>query len=286
MKKVNIIGVPEHFNLPWHLAIEEGAFEERGIDLQWTDIPEGTGRMCQMLENGETDLAIILTEGLVKSITEGNPAKIVQEYIASPLLWGIHVGAKSKYERFADLKTTKAAISRFGSGSHLMAYVNAQNEGWDTGKLQFEVINNLDGAVEALTNGTADYFMWEHFTTKPLVDSGIFRRLGDCPTPWPCFVIAATDKFIKGNSSVLKHILEVINLYTTEFKQIPSIDRTLANRYGQKLEDIQEWLSLTRWSQSQIDSQTLEKVQETLIDLKLIDKQLMYSEIVKSALPS
>ena len=286
MKKVNIIGVPEHFNLPWHLAIEEGAFEERGIDLQWTDIPEGTGRMCQMLENGETDLAIILTEGLVKSITEGNPAKIVQEYIASPLLWGIHVGPKSKYERFADLKTTKAAISRFGSGSHLMAYVNAQNEGWDTGKLQFEVINNLDGAVEALNNGTADYFMWEHFTTKPLVDSGIFRRLGDCPTPWPCFVIAATDKFIKGNSSVLKHILEVINLYTTEFKQIPSIDRTLANRYGQKLEDIQEWLSLTRWSQSQIDSQTLEKVQETLIDLKLIDKQLMYSEIVKSALPS
>ena len=283
MKKVHIIGVPEHFNLPWHLAIEEGAFEERGIDLQWTDIPEGTGRMCQMLENEETDLAIILTEGLVKSITEGNPAKIVQEYIASPLLWGIHVGAKSKYRSIPELKTTKAAISRFGSGSHLMAYVNAQNEGWNIEKLQFEVINNLDGAVEALTQGTADYFMWEHFTTKPLVDNGTFRRLGDCPTPWPCFVIAATDKFLKENSSVLEHILEVINLYTTEFKQIPSIDRTLANRYEQQLEDIQEWLSLTRWSQSQIDSQTLEKVQDTLIDLKLIDKKLKYSEIATSS---
>ncbi|NNK75246.1 MAG: ABC transporter substrate-binding protein, partial [Maribacter sp.] len=81
MKEVRIIGVPEHFNLPWHLAIEEGAFEDRGIELQWTDIPEGTGKMCQMLQNGETDLAIILTEGLVKSISEGNPAKIVQEYI-------------------------------------------------------------------------------------------------------------------------------------------------------------------------------------------------------------
>ena len=128
--------------------------------------------------------------------------------------------------------------------------------------------------------------MWEHFTTKPLVDSGIFRRLGDCPTPWPCFVIAATDIFIGENESLLRHILEIINLYTTDFKQIPSIDRTLANRYEQQLEDIQEWLSLTRWSQSQIDSQTLEKVQETLIDLKLIDKKLMYSEVVKSALPS
>ena len=81
MKTVKIIGVPEHFNLPWHLAIEEGAFEERGIQLEWTDIPEGTGKMSQMLKDGETDLAIILTEGIVKSITEGNPVKIIQEYI-------------------------------------------------------------------------------------------------------------------------------------------------------------------------------------------------------------
>lgn len=280
MKKVKIIGVPEHFNFPWHLAIEEGAFEERGIELEWTDIPEGTGRMCKMLESGETDLAIVLTEGLVKSITEGNPSKIVQEYIASPLQWGIHVGTESSYKQISDLKNTKTAISRFGSGSHLMAYVNAQNESWDTTNLNFEVINNLNGAVEALTNGKADYFMWEHFTTKPLVDNGTFRRLGDCPTPWPCFMVAATDKFIAQNESVLRHVLEVINLYTSEFKRIPSIDRTLANRYEQELEDIQEWLSITRWSQVQINTQVLDKVQDTLIDLKLISVKLDTNKIL------
>ncbi|MGB5437571.1 MAG: substrate-binding domain-containing protein [Maribacter sp.] len=282
MKKVRIIGVPEHFNLPWHMAIADGAFETRGIDLEWTDIPEGTGKMCQMLNDGETDLAIILTEGLIKSITEGNPSKIVQEFIASPLQWGIHVGAKSDFKAITDLKNTTAAISRFGSGSHLMAYVNAQNEDWDTENLDFSVINDVNGAVAALTQGTADYFMWEHFTTKPLVDNGTFRRLGDCPTPWPCFVVAATDKFLEENKSLLKHILEVINLYTSEFKQIPSIDRTLANRYEQQLADIQEWLSLTRWSQRQLELQTLEKVQDTLIDLKLIDKKLKQAEILEN----
>ncbi|WP_425629071.1 substrate-binding domain-containing protein [Cellulophaga lytica] len=280
MKTVKIIGVPEHFNLPWHLAIEENAFKDRGINLEWTDIPEGTGRMCQMLADNEADIAIILTEGLVKSITAGTKAKIVQEYIATPLLWGIHVGANSEYQTIEDLINTKAAISRFGSGSHLMAYVNAQNEGWDTSKLQFEVINNLDGAVEALTKGTADYFMWEHFTTKPLVDNGTFRRVADCPTPWPCFVIAATDSFITENSGILQHILEVINMYTEEFKTIPSIDRTLANRYEQKLDDIQEWLSKTRWSQSQLNTKTLEKVQDTLLSLYLIDKKLDSSTIL------
>ncbi len=281
MKQVKIIGVPEHFNLPWHMAIEEGAFLERGIDLQWENIPEGTGRMCQMLKNEETDLSIILTEGLVKSITEGNPSKIVQEYISSSLLWGIHVSQKSSYKRVDELKDTKVAISRFGSGSHLMAYVHAQNQEWDTNALQFEIINNLDGAIEALTSEQADYFMWEHFTTKPLVDNGTFRRLGDCPTPWPCFVIAATNNFIENNESVLKHILDIINLYTSEFKSIPSIDKTLANRYGQQLEDIKDWLSLTQWSQSEISIKTVEKVQGTLASLKLINTIIPYDSIVK-----
>ena len=280
MKNVKIVGVPEHFNLPWHMAIEEGAFEHRGIDLKWTEVPEGTGRMCQMLQNGETDLAIILTEGLVKSISEGNPAKIAQKYIATPLRWGIHVGAESAYQSISELQNTKAAISRFGSGSHLMAYVHAQNEGWETDKLQFEIINNLDGAVAGLTDGSADYFMWEHFTTKPLVDNGTFRRLGDCPTPWPCFVIAATDTFLSKEPGTLKHILETINGYTSEFKQIPSIDRTLSNRYGQQLDDIREWLALTQWSQEQMNAQTIDKVQDTLLNLKLVDKKLRMENLL------
>jgi ABC-type nitrate/sulfonate/bicarbonate transport system substrate-binding protein len=271
MKKVKIIGVPEHFNLPWHLAMEDGAFENRGIQLIWTDVPEGTGKMAQMLQDGETDLAIILTEGMVKSISQGNPSKIVMEYISSPLLWGIHVAAGSPRQSVSELKDDRVAISRLGSGSHLMAYINADNQGWDPAQLQFETINNLDGAVESLSNGSGAYFMWEHFTTKPLVDEGTFKWLGDCPTPWPCFVLAATNAFLEENSGILDHILEVINTYTSEFKQIPSIDRTLSNRYGQKLEDIQEWLSKTIWGKEQVSEKTLNEVQSRLFDLNLVD---------------
>ncbi|WP_424000243.1 substrate-binding domain-containing protein [Maribacter sp. IgM3_T14_3] len=281
MKTVKIIGVPEHFNLPWHLAIEEGAFEERGINLEWTEVPEGTGRMSEMLKNKETDLAIILTEGIVKSITEGNQVKIIQEYIASPLLWGIHVDANSSYTSLSDLKGTTAAISRFGSGSHLMSYVQATEMGWDTENLKFDLVNNLDGAVEGLSSGSADYFMWERFTTKPLVDSGVFRHLGNCPTPWPCFVLVGTKDFLKENEGVLNHILEVINMYTADFKQIPRIDSTLANRYNQKLEDIQEWLQLTEWSQKQLPERTLTKVQHTLKELTLIEKSIPVSDILR-----
>lgn len=280
MKSLKIAGVPEHFNLPWHLAIEENAFEERGIELEWTEVPEGTGRMCQMLRDGETDIAIILTEGIVKDITEGNPSKIVQTYVESPLLWGIHVGGHTSIESPDEIKNGKIAISRYGSGSHLMAYINAKNQGWDATGLQFEVINNLDGAIKALTNGTADYFMWEHFTTKPVVDKGIFKRIGDCPTPWPCFVVAVRNEILEKKPSVIAHVLDVINTYTAEFKQIPSIDRTIANRYEQKLEDIQKWLSLTQWSQQQISEAVIKNVQEQLMSLDILDKKTAYKELV------
>ncbi|HAF76794.1 MAG TPA: ABC transporter substrate-binding protein [Maribacter sp.] len=281
MKTVKIIGVPEHFNLPWHLAIEEGAFEERGIQLEWTDIPEGTGKMSQMLKDGETDLAIILTEGIIKSITEGNPVKIIQEYIASPLLWGIHVDAKSSFQSLNALENTTAAISRFGSGSHLMAYVQAKQMGWDTYNLKFNIINNLEGAINGLASGDADYFMWERFTTKPLVDKGTFRHLGNCPTPWPCFVLVGTNTFLEENSGILDHILEIINTYTREFKQIPKIDTTLANRYHQQLEDIQEWLQITDWSQKQLPAETLTHVQNTLRELNLIEDSIPVTDILK-----
>lgn len=281
MTTIRIAGVPEHFNLPWHLAIENGDFKKEAIDLQWTDVPEGTGKMCQMLRDGSTDIAIILTEGIVKDITVGNPSKIVQVYVETPLIWGIHVAAQSKYENLAQLEGTKAAISRIGSGSQLMAYVNAGNQKWDANSLSFETVNTIDGAVTALTEGTADYFMWERFMTQPLVDKGIFRRIADCPTPWPCFVVAVREEILNQNPEIITKILEVINSNTLNFKSLPNIIKKLAVRFHQKEEDLEKWLALTEWSQNQLSENVLNNVQNQLLELGIIDKKSTFAEIVK-----
>ena len=280
MKKVNIGGVPEHFNLAWYLTLKNGEYKDENINLRWHDYYGGTGAMCKALRDGDIDIAVILTEGIVKDIIEGNPSKIVQTFVQTPLNWGVHVAQNSTYKTVADLKGTKAAISRFGSGSHLMAYINAQNHDWDLEKdLDFEVIKNLDGAVEGLTSGKGDYFLWEKFTTKPLVDSGVFRRIDNCPSPWPCFVIAVREDFIENNPETLKSILNIVNNTTAEFKDIPSIDKTIANRYEQQIEDVQEWLSITEWSQELIDKETLDHVQKELFALNIIPEIVDYNRL-------
>ena len=280
MKQVNIGGVPEHFNLAWYLTLKNGEYKEKDINLRWHDYYGGTGAMCKALRNGAIDIAVILTEGIIKDIIEGNPSKIVQTFVETPLNWGIHVAHHSTYKTVEDLKGTKAAISRYGSGSHLMAYINAENHNWDLEKdLNFEVIKNLDGAVKGLSEGIADYFMWEKFTTKPLVDDGTFRRIGNCPSPWPCFVVAVREDFIKSNKEDLKTILNIINNTTLDFKDIPSIDKTIANRYNQKLDDVQEWLSITEWSQSLIDQKTIMNVQKELFVLNIIPEIVDFNKL-------
>ncbi|WP_290701351.1 substrate-binding domain-containing protein [Lacinutrix sp.] len=282
MKQINIGGVPEHFNLAWYLGLKNAEYKEAGINLRWKDFFGGTGAMCKGLRDGDIDMAVILTEGIIKDIIAGNKSKIVQVFVQTPLIWGIHVAEKSKYKTIEDVKGTKAAISRYGSGSHLMAYINAQNNGWDLKKdLDFEVIKNLDGAVEGLTEGKVDYFMWEKFTTKPLVDNGTFRRVGNCPSPWPCFVIAVREDFLKSNRDDVKTILDIVNNTTSEFKEIPSIDRMIANRYEQEIEDVQEWLSLTEWSQDNISKETIAKVQDELFALDIIPEKWDYKDLVE-----
>ena len=281
MTTIRIGSVPEHFNLPWHLCIENNAFKNEDITVEWTDFPGGTGAMTKALRNGTIDAAILLTEGIVKDITEGNPSKIVQTYIETPLIWGIHVDAKSKYQTLADLENTSAAISRYGSGSHLMAYVNAKNQGWNTENLTFDVIKNLDGAVKGLKEGKGDYFMWEHFTTKPLVDNGTFRRVADCPTPWPCFVIAVRNEVLSSNQAEIQKTLDIINKATLEFKNIENIEETLATRYSQKLPDIKNWLSKTEWSQKQLSKETLGNIQDQLLKLNIIDKKAPAEQILR-----
>ena len=283
MKTVTIGGVPEHFNLAWYLTLKNGEYKAENINLKWNDYPSGTGAMTEALRTGEIDMAVILTEGIVKDIAEGNPSKIVQVFVESPLIWGIHVAEGSEFKTVQDLRGKRCAISRYGSGSHLMAYINAENHGWDIKTdLNFEVIQDMEGAIKALNNGDADYFMWEKFMTKPVVDSGVFRRIANCPTPWPCFVIAVRNEFLEANETTVKLILETINNTTIDFKEIPSIDRMIANRYALQLDDVQEWLSLTEWSQQSLDTATVKKVQEKLIKLDILSESKPYTQIVKN----
>jgi len=285
MKNISIGGVPEHFNLPWHLAIENDKFKNEAINLQWKEFPGGTGAMCSALREGTIDAAVILTEGIIKDIIAGNPSKIVKVYVDSPLLWGIHVAKSSKFKTINDLESTKIAISRYGSGSHLMAKVNAVKQGFNIEELEYTLVKNLEGGVNALKEGTADYFMWEHFMTKPYVDDGTFRRIDNIETPWPCFVIAVRNKVLDDDSGAIKTIIKVINKQLKYFENPldnEQLIRLFSERYGLKKEDIETWLSITKWNRNKtISNKLINSIQNKLSNYDVINAQVPAKVLVK-----
>jgi ABC-type nitrate/sulfonate/bicarbonate transport system substrate-binding protein len=283
MKRLKIGGVPEHFNLPWRLAIEEGKFKAAGIELHWSDMTGGTGQMIKGLQAGTLDIAVLLTEGITRAILKGLDAKIIAVYVKTPLIWGVHVPINQGINQLDDLDASTFAISREGSGSHLMSYVLAKQRGWDPTALSFNVVGDVYGGLWALNNDEAQGFLWEKYTTQPFVDQGKCKRIGEVLTPWPCFVIAVRTEILQHEAALLQAILPIIQKRAQELKNSEDAAEVLAWRYALKKDEVTSWLSKTEWSdQLDVDQKDIQHVVETLRELNLVtdEEQTNWSEKV------
>ncbi|OTA90224.1 hypothetical protein M434DRAFT_78193 [Hypoxylon sp. CO27-5] len=197
--------VPEHFSTPLHFA--QKYF---GLAAKLIPFPSGTGHMITAIRAGEIDVGIGLTEawvaGLGKEDTPGDGGyRIVGTYVETPLCWAISTGAKRpEITSVASLKGSKIGISRIGSGSQVMGYVLADQQGWltpgESPYADFVVLQNFENLRKAVNDGTADFFMWEHFTSKRYYDNGEIRRIGEIYTPWSSWkIVAATNLLPKNN---------------------------------------------------------------------------------------
>jgi ABC-type nitrate/sulfonate/bicarbonate transport system substrate-binding protein len=271
--KIRVGGVPEHFNYPWHYAIKNGLFRKQGIDVEWVDVKGGSGAMCSMLGNDELDFALVLTEGIIKYIASGGKAKIVQQYVKSPLIWGIHA-SNSFAEKKGDLREALFARSRIGSGSHIMTYVLAEQNGWTVNDENFVTVGNIDGAVEAFSAGNADILLWEKFMTRPLVKAGKMKKLGDLISPWPCFVLVSSQNMTQ-QKGIISKISQVIIAASGIVTKRKSTVAEIAEFYDLKKSSVEEWYSTVEWQTSDwISSKMLYNVINTLNRVGLVKADL------------
>lgn len=240
-------GVPEHFNYPWNLPETQRSWLRADLSVSWTDYPGGTGAIREAMAAGDLDVATVLTDGAIHAIAGGLDAAIVASYVTSPLQWGVHVAAGRNINSRTDLQHRTFGISRLGSGSHLMAMVMAEQLGWDPASLKLKIVGDLAGAEEAMANGDIDVFLWERYTTKPLVDAGKWQRIDIVETPWPPFVILASGPFLRRHGPRVSRLLAPIAREIAH-----GVDTTrvafIGDRYGLKEQDVRCWAEQTSWS--------------------------------------
>lgn len=180
---------------------------------------------------------------------------LVGTYVESPLCWAISTGAgREDVDSVEGLRGKKVGVSRMGSGSYVMSAVLADQQGWlaegQAEPFKAEVIGDfaaLRKAVRHESEKTADFFMWEHFTTKHYWDNGELKRIGEIYTPWPSWMIAARKTAEDGQ---LRDMAEKINKGVVYYLEHPeeSVEHiTGTMRYSQ--EDARAWMKTVRFTE-------------------------------------
>jgi len=274
MVGLKIGGVPEHFNLPWRLAIEEGRFRNIGLELHWSDMTGGTGQMIKGLDLGTLDVAVLLTEGITKAILDGLKARIIQVYVTTPLRWGVHVPFHSDINKVDQLEGQTFAISREGSGSHLMAFVKAKQEGWNPAELKFNIVGDVYGGLWALEHDQAQAFLWEKYTTHPFTEQQKCRYIDEVVTPWPCFVIAVREEVLEKYPALLKEMCYIVNQKAKEVKLDEDSVEVISWRYNLRSGQVANWLIETDWNYDAIEYPlAFDKTVRYLKQLDLVDAE-------------
>lgn len=287
-EKIIFGGVPEHFNIPIYYGLNQHNLHP--IQAEWKAYPGGTGAMLKAFADNELQIATLLTEGAVAGILNGTPAQILKFYVDSPLIWGIHTKAGAGIE-FPHIQNKKIAISRLLSGSHLIPKVLAKQLGYTISEDDFVIVKDLNGAREALANGSADLFFWEKYITMPFVHNGEFERIGEVPTPWPSFCIVAHNDFISkiGYENLRQYFLS-IHKQTEAMINSGNLVNTIASEFGLTHFDAVRWYAEVEWNtklgvDTEILKMALKRLQQ--IDLvpdeksDLLIQKLVYPDAVK-----
>ncbi len=263
-------GVPEHFNLPWQLALENGLFVSAGLEVEFREYPTGTGAMCADLRAGELDLAVVLTEGVLMDIALYQQTALVAPFVCSPLTWGVHMVPDSDLS--GDLNLKKMAVSRLGSGSHLMGLLWLQQQGVSLDSDLILPVGSMQQLKETLQKEQADYFLWEKFTTLPLVKQGFLKRVDTIVTPWPCFMIAGQPEHLQQREASLGDLLQVLyqQNQTCQREQQQTLS-AVSLRYGLNLVEAATWFADLEWAtNTHLPLEALQMTLNTLQGLELI----------------
>lgn len=102
---------------------------------------------------------------------------------------------------------------------------------------------------EAVNDGSADFFMWEHFTSKRYYDKGEIKRIGEIYTPWPSWHIVASDHALKEQAQ-LEEMIEKLNLGVQYFNgHHEEAVKYISTELDYSAEDAREWLGTVRFAE-------------------------------------
>ena len=92
-----------------------------------------------------------------------------------------------------------------------MTYVEAEKQNGISIHLNLELLVIYMADYGRSKNNRAQGFLWEKYTTSPFVKQNKCKFIGEVVTPWPCFVIVASEKNQKAiQERILFEMIQIV----------------------------------------------------------------------------
>lgn len=245
MPTLKVAYIPEHFSTPLFFAQQQGYYKAHDLSIEFVKVPEGSGRLINLLNSNEVDIAIGLTEAFIADIAKGNEnIHVLDTYVKSPLLWAVSTG--SNRDDVTDAKQLKRiGVSRIGSGSYVMSFVLAHQLGVPSFD-QFQVLSNFKNLRDSvnLKDGVegSDAFMWEYFTSKKYYDNHEIKQTDQIYTPWSSWVVATSSDSLQAKSDVIKNFIDAVNQGIQYYNEhVDEAIEYISSNLDYSAEDAKEW---------------------------------------------
>lgn len=173
------------------------------------------------------------------------------------------------------------------SGSYVMSFVLADEQGWLEGPgeapFDFVVCGPFKPLRDAVNSGDADFFMWEHFTSKKFFDDGTLKRIGEILTPWNAWYIAS--RGAKEDARVRETLLPALEKGVKYFEGHPAESvQFICDNMEYSKEDAEEWMKGVKFAKKPgtFDEATMKKTHSLLVKAGVLDDQSPSWEVTKA----
>lgn len=130
----------------------------------------------------------------------------------------------------------------------------ADAQGWPAAPPPYTdtvVLHTFENLRNAVNSGEADFFMWEHFTSKRYYDSGEIRRVGEIYTPWSSWKIVASTALVDGRGRLDERVGDLFGKLDEGMRYFEEHVEEAVGYISTELdyseEDAREWLKTVKF---------------------------------------
>lgn len=270
---------------PTTVGIESGIFKKHGLDVERIDFAGG-GKLHQGMTAGAIDIAIG-TGSDIPFVVKGAPERVVAAYANDLNSVSLVARNDGTVKTIADLKGRTVGTTTSGSFTTWVAKTILSNHGVQPDQFKLAYLGTMNGIIAGLLAKDVDAIVGTTAGSLTLQGEGKVRILvkaGDEIHNFIADVIYASEPMMKDRPDVLRRFLaawfDTIRFMKTNKAETIRITQPWTKLPDAIASEIYDSETPSFFTDGHIDKKNLAAVQQSLIDVGVIDKPAPEADFV------